>query len=82
VVDATATPVTTSPRECWYCPMSAAASQSFVIKSFNVPVTKDRTVSGFAVQISATDSSGSNGATFNSAPTVSSADLTKIGTIT
>jgi len=42
-------PTTTEiyPRECWFCPIEAATSMSWVIKSFTVPVTSDRKVVGF-----------------------------------
>lgn len=39
-------------RECWFCPIEAATSMSWVIKSFTVPVTTDRKVIGFTTIVS------------------------------
>jgi len=64
-------------RECWFCPTEAGMSMSWVIKSFTVPVTSNRIVSGFSTVITA--SSGTS--LYTNGETDLGTVLSNVGTI-
>lgn len=65
------------PRECWFCPIEAATSMSWVIKSFTVPVTSDRKVVGFTTIVTTV-----NGGLYIHPEADAGTVLSNVGTIT
>lgn len=72
----------TSQRECWFCPVEAGTAMSWVIKSFTVPVTMTRKLTGFSMIVTASSGTFLYASPGEGGTAVSSTTLSKVGTIT